>query len=101
VQDVEAHALDRVRTTALDQLAKGEPGRATVDDVAADAAIRTEAPAATSAVAEPPPPRGNRPGEAAGAEAPDPALVEAERIVPKDPTSRLRPGPTQKAKPSR
>lgn len=45
------------------------------------ATIETEAPAASRGRAEPPPPRGQVPGEAAGAEAKSPDLVEAEKLL--------------------
>ena len=57
----------------------------------------SEAPAATRGVAEPPPPRGDRGGEAAGAEGtkaepPDPVQVAAERFVAEQPDLLLKVG---------
>lgn len=58
--------------------------------------IESEAPAVTRGEAEPPPPRGPRGGEAAGAEgtakAPDPAQLEAERFVAEEPDLLLTVG---------
>jgi hypothetical protein len=60
----------------------------------------TEAPAAESgARTEPPPPRGSRPGEAAGAEAPDPVRLAAEKFVAERPDMLLKVGDDAEGKP--
>lgn len=51
-----------------------------------------EAPAATRGAAEPPPPRGSRGGEAAGAEAPDMLTAEARTFAESNPDLKLRVG---------
>lgn len=56
---------------------------------------KSEAPAAPRGGAEPPPPRGSRPGEAAGAEGtkpPDPLKLAAEAVVTEYPTAAFRVG---------
>jgi hypothetical protein len=62
--------------------------------------VKTEAPAAEAgARTEPPPPRGSRPGEAAGAEAPDPVRLAAEKFVAEQPDMLLKVGDDAEGKP--
>ncbi len=60
---------------------------------------KAEAPAATRGEAEPPPPRGSRGGEAAGAKAPDPVELGAQRFVEDNPNLLLKVGEDTEGQP--
>lgn len=83
-------ADDLVKEAERARKAEGLPEQPIAEPEAVRAE-ETEAPAAKPGGSEPPPPRGPRAAEAAGAEA-NPVTIEAERLATEDPDAVLRVG---------